>query len=122
VFCQCFASVLPAFPQRFTQRLQRISQASSGMSTQQTTGRGKSGNIRNLFAKKLSRSFTSKDDRATEDSLLTRRELANRWKVSIETLKRRERASILRPIRLDGRIVRYRMSDVVKIEQEGYGE
>ena len=92
------------------------------MSTQQSTGRGKSGNIRNLFAKKLSRSFTSKDDRATEDSLLTRRELANRWKVSVETLKRRERASILRPIRLDGRIVRYRMSDVVKIEQEGYGE
>ena len=92
------------------------------MSTQQSTGPGKSGNIRNLFAKKLSRAFTSKDDRATEDSLLTRRELANRWKVSVETLKRRERASILRPIRLDGRIVRYRMSDVVKIEQEGYGE
>ena len=92
------------------------------MSTQQSTGRGKSGNIRNLYAKKLSRSFTSKDDRATEDSLLTRRELANRWKVSVETLKRRERASILRPIRLDGRIVRYRMSGVVKIEQEGYGE
>ena len=97
------------------------------MSTQQSTGPGMSGNLRGSFAKKLSRSFTSKealskDDRATEDSLLTRRELANRWKVSVETLKRRERASILRPIRLDGRIVRYRMSDVVKIEQEGYGE
>ena len=64
----------------------------------------------------------SKDDSSTYDPLLTRRELANRWKVSVETLKRRERARILRPIRLDGRVVRYRMSDVVKIEQEGYGE
>jgi hypothetical protein len=97
------------------------------MSTQQSTGPGRSGNIRSLFAQKLSRSFTnkeamSKDDSFTYDPLLTRRELANRWKVSVETLKRRERARILRPIRLDGRVVRYRMSDVVKIEQEGYGE
>ena len=54
-----------------------------------------------------------------EDSLLTRRELANRWKVSIETIKRRERARVLRPLRLEGRIIRYRMSDVMRIEREG---
>ena len=54
------------------------------------------------------------------DGLLTRLELARRWKVSIETLKRRERAKILRPVRLDGRIIRYRMSDVLRIEEEGY--
>jgi hypothetical protein len=95
------------------------------MSTQQSTGPVKSGNNRSLFAQKLSHSFTSKeernkDDSPTDDPLLTRRELANRWKVSVETLKRRDRAKILRPIRLDGRIVRYRMSDVMKIEQEGY--
>jgi len=54
-----------------------------------------------------------------EDSLLTRRELADRWKVSIETIKSRERARVLRPLRLEGRIIRYRMSDVVRIEQEG---
>ena len=54
-----------------------------------------------------------------QDSLLTRRELADRWKVSIETIKRRERARVLRPLRLEGRIVRYRMSDVVRIEMEG---
>jgi DNA-binding transcriptional regulator YhcF (GntR family) len=62
----------------------------------------------------------NKDDRTTEDALLTRRELADRWKVSVQTVKRRERARILRPVRLDGRIVRYRMSDVVQIEQERY--
>jgi hypothetical protein len=61
----------------------------------------------------------NEDDKTHEDSLLTRRELARRWKVSIETLKRRERTKILRPMRLDGRIVRYRVSDVVRIEQEG---
>ena len=54
-----------------------------------------------------------------EESLLTRRELADRWKVSIETIKRRERARVLRPLRLEGRIVRYRMSDIARIEMEG---
>jgi hypothetical protein len=57
-----------------------------------------------------------------DDGLLTRLELARRWKVSIETLKRRERAKILRPVRLDGRIIRYRVSDVLRIEEEGYDE
>jgi hypothetical protein len=41
-----------------------------------------------------------------DDRLLTRLELAQRWRVSIETLKRRERARILRPVRLEGRIIR----------------
>ncbi len=55
-----------------------------------------------------------------DDKLLTRLELARRWKVSIETLKRRERARILRPVRLDGRVIRYRMRDILRIEEEGY--
>ena len=54
-----------------------------------------------------------------EGSLLTRRELADRGKVSIESIKRRERTRVLRPLRLEGRIIRYRMSDVMRIEQEG---
>jgi DNA-binding transcriptional regulator YhcF (GntR family) len=64
----------------------------------------------------------SEDHRTKEDSLLTRRELAGRWKVSIETIKRCERTKILRPMRLYGRIVRYRMSDVLRIEREGCGD
>jgi hypothetical protein len=55
-----------------------------------------------------------------EETLLKRTELARRWKVSIDTLKRRERAKILRAVRLDGRVIRYRMSDVLRIEEEGY--
>ena len=50
--------------------------------------------------------------------LLSRAELARRWRVSVETLKRRERARILRPIRLDGRVVRYRWSDILRVEDE----
>jgi hypothetical protein len=42
----------------------------------------------------------NEDHKTKKDSLLARRELARRWKVSIETLKRRE-AKILRLMRLD---------------------
>src|ERR1700680_4382430 len=38
--------------------------------------------------------------------------------MSIEILKRRERLRILRPIRLDGRVVRYRWSDILQVENE----
>jgi len=55
-----------------------------------------------------------------EETLVPRSELARRWKVSVETLKRRERAKILRPVRLEGRVIRYRMSDILRIEEEGY--
>lgn len=58
--------------------------------------------------------------RNLDDQLLTRLELAQRWKVSIKTLKRRERSKILRPVKLKWRIVRYRMTDVLRIEEEGY--
>lgn len=51
----------------------------------------------------------------TNDSLLTRRELADRWRQSTETIKRRERAGLLHALRL-GRSVRYRLSDVLAFE------
>ena len=41
-----------------------------------------------------------------------------RWRVSVETLKRRERERILRPIRMGARTVRYRLSDVVRAEEQ----
>lgn len=47
----------------------------------------------------------------------TRRGLADRWAVSIETLKRRERAGTLPFMKL-GKGVRYREEDILKIEQE----
>ena len=52
-----------------------------------------------------------------EERLLTRRLLADRWSMSTETLKRREKAGILPFLRL-GRGVRYRLSDVEALEAD----
>ena len=52
----------------------------------------------------------------SRDPLLTRREIANRWRQSTETIKRRERAGFLRALKL-GRNVRYRLSDVLEFER-----
>ena len=47
---------------------------------------------------------------------LSRRELAARWGVSIETIKRRERAGILKPMHFSGRLVRHKLADVLRAE------
>ena len=49
-----------------------------------------------------------------DDVLLTRAQLAARWSSSIKTVQRRERGG-LRVMRA-GRIVRYRLSDVIAFE------
>jgi hypothetical protein len=55
---------------------------------------------------------------ALEDRLLDRAMMRERWTCSLETLRRFERAGILRPIKL-GAKVRYRLSDVLIAEREG---
>jgi hypothetical protein len=49
--------------------------------------------------------------------LLTRKELSDRWQLSTETLKRRERCGLLPFLKL-GRGVRYRLSDIEHLEAE----
>jgi len=49
--------------------------------------------------------------------MMTRRELASRWRVSTETLKRREKAGLLRALKI-GRGIRYRLSDILDCEAE----
>ena len=49
--------------------------------------------------------------------LLTRKELSGRWQLSTETLKRRERWGLLPFLKL-GRGVRYRLSDIQRLEAE----
>ncbi len=51
------------------------------------------------------------------DEMLTRRDLAHRWRVSTETLKRREKAGLLRALKI-GKGVRYRLSDILNFEAE----
>jgi len=55
----------------------------------------------------------------TYERLLSRKEIAHRWGVSTETVKRRSReGGELTPIRFNQRLVRYRMSDVLRLEEE----
>jgi len=52
-----------------------------------------------------------------DEVLLSRKQVADRWSVSLETIKRREAAGVLQPLRFSARQVRYRLSDVVSAEQ-----
>jgi hypothetical protein len=53
-----------------------------------------------------------------DDCFLSRAEVMRRWRISIATVKRRERQGILRPIRMSTHVIRYRLSDVVRVEDE----
>ena len=55
------------------------------------------------------------------EQLLSRSQLAKRFSVCTETIKRWEKRGQLNPIRFNQRVVRYRLSDVVRIEQEAEG-
>ena len=59
-------------------------------------------------------------DNQTEQ-LLSRGAVAQRWECCIETIKRRERAGILKPIKFNQRLLRYRLSDIVAIEAAASG-
>lgn len=50
-----------------------------------------------------------------EEKFITRRDLAERHRVSQETLKRREKSGLLKAIKV-GRLVRYRLSDIHALE------
>ena len=51
-----------------------------------------------------------------EDEFLSRAQLCTRWGVCRETIKRREKEGILRALRFNQRLLRYRLSDVLRIE------
>ena len=53
----------------------------------------------------------------TTERFLTRKALADRWQLSTETLKRRERCGLLPFLKL-GRGVRYRLSDIEHLEAD----
>jgi predicted site-specific integrase-resolvase len=49
--------------------------------------------------------------------LLNRKELAERWGCCIETVKRMQNSGVLRPVVFTGRLIRYRVEDVRRIEE-----
>jgi len=53
------------------------------------------------------------------EQLLSRRVLAQRWSCCVETIKRREREGLLRPVRFNQRLLRYRLSEIISIEASG---
>jgi predicted site-specific integrase-resolvase len=53
--------------------------------------------------------------------LLSRKELQERWGCSGETIKRRQRAGLLRPVYLSSRMVRYDLQNVLEIEAAAAG-
>jgi DNA-binding transcriptional regulator YhcF (GntR family) len=55
--------------------------------------------------------------RESSEQLLSRRALADRWGVCRETIKRAERAGLIRAIRFNERLLRYKLSDIVAIEE-----
>ena len=55
------------------------------------------------------------------ERFLSRKEMAARWAVSIETIKRKVRAGLLHPYYLGERAVRFKLSDIEQIEAEAAG-
>ena len=53
-----------------------------------------------------------------EDVLISRKQVAKRWGVCTETVKRKERSGLLLPVRFNERLTRYRLSNVLALEQE----
>jgi hypothetical protein len=53
------------------------------------------------------------------DDLISRRGIMGRWGCSDETIKRREKAGDLTPIRFSKRMIRYKLSQVMALESQG---
>ena len=58
----------------------------------------------------------------TKPKYLTRRETAERWRSSIETVKRRQRAGLLHPVYLSRRKILYSLAEVEAREANGATE
>jgi hypothetical protein len=56
-----------------------------------------------------------------QDHFMSRRQVADRWGVSTETVKRRCRDGILPVVRFNRRLIRHRLSDVLKVERDALG-
>ena len=62
---------------------------------------------------------TSSSMNPAEDRLVTRQTLSVRWECSLSTVKRLEARGLLRPIKLGDNVLRYRLSDILALEENG---
>ena len=58
-------------------------------------------------------------EQLTPEQLLSRKRVASRWTCSPATVKRRDREGVLHPIRFNQRLIRYALSEIIRVEQEG---
>lgn len=56
-----------------------------------------------------------------DERFLSRQQLARRWRVSLETIKRREKEGLIRALRFNQRLLRYRLSDIQEVEAKARG-
>jgi hypothetical protein len=56
------------------------------------------------------------------EQLISRKALAQRWSCCTETIKRRTREGLLHPVRFNSRMVRYQLSEILRVEQEAGGQ
>jgi len=55
------------------------------------------------------------------EQMLSRKAVADRWQTSVETVKRREKAGLLRALRFNRRLLRYKLADVIAYENAAAG-
>jgi uncharacterized protein (UPF0254 family) len=58
---------------------------------------------------------------SASEQLLSRRAVAARWQTSRETVKRREKEGLLKAIRFNERLLRYKLSDIEAFEAQAGG-
>jgi hypothetical protein len=58
---------------------------------------------------------------AIPEQLLSRKAVAHRWQTSVETVKRREKEGLLKAIRFNERLLRYKLSNVEAVEAAAGG-
>jgi hypothetical protein len=59
--------------------------------------------------------------RTIPEQLVSRKAVADRWQTSKETVKCREKAGLLKAIRFNQRLLRYKLSDVEAFEAAAAG-
>jgi hypothetical protein len=69
----------------------------------------------------LSRLVMSKQFRTIQEQMLSRKAVAGRWQTSVETVKRRERAGLIKAIRFNQRLTRYPLSSIEAYEKAAGG-
>ena len=63
----------------------------------------------------------SNTQETTEGVLVSRKQVCARWTCCTMTLKRREAEGVLKPVRFNSRMLRYRLSDILAIEAAAGG-